>query len=839
MMVKYIYILFFTFLFIGFHFTTPAQSVGDLLERLNESKSSDEKVSLYTQIGLLYQKEKAYSKATEYFLQAKKYIESDDEKNSQKIAKEISILEYLGTAQSLVPDYQASIQTYEILFQKQKDSPEKSRKNLNILADLHKKAEQYQEALVKYEDILSKYPSNTNEQTIQTYNNIGFLYRQAGNNQKAKEYLNKALDLAKKSNLPNPLITTLFNVGVTNSSNGNHKEAQNNFQEALSVADKNNLVLLTAEAYNYLGANYWLQNKSDNAIESVQNAIKIAQPQQADEMLMVSYQLLSEIYQQKGELKESQKAYKKYEEIKNKRIEKVQKDEKTRLENQLNIEKKENEIKELMSEKDKQSSALRQSQLEKQKQEQELVLKERELDLYKSNKDRQTMQLANQLLEQKRVEQMLEITKRKLQEDKQTQEIDKLASTQRFQTVLIKQRELERTKEIQLSEKDKKIKEQQLKDEKIISYYYFWVFVLFGFCLFLTLVGFIHTFWSNRKLKKQRKRILEQKYVIENKSQEILTQNEELQQNQEEIMTQRDLIQDQNKKLEGTNQKLVANEDVLKKSLDKLEKSQEEIKLANLGLAERDRQITSSINAAIAIQTAVLPYKEKLDNLLKQYFIFYKPKDMVSGDFYWLNELDDHIFLAAVDCTGHGVPGAFMSLIANNLLDKIIRVWKIYEPEEILERMHEEIQILLRQKETENNSGMDIGLMKIKQKENSTDIWFAGARRPMYYILPETLEINELKGDRKSIGGFQREEKFITQYINLPKNTTIYVGSDGLSDQNDAFRKRLGEKRLKKILIDISHLEMEKQRQELEEMLQKHTKNTTQRDDILWIGIKI
>lgn len=838
-MIKYFHTLFFFFLSIGFPFVINAQTIGDLLAQLNETKTMEQKISLYTQIGLLYQKEKAYSKATEYFIQAKKNIEGIVPKDDQKIAKEILILEYLGVAQSLVPDYKASIETYQILFEKQKNSPEKARKNLNILADLHKRAEQYPQALAKYEDILNKYPSNSNEQTIQTYNNIGFLYRQANDNQKAKEYLNKALDLSRKSNLPTPLLASLFNIGVTNSANGNHKEAQNNFQEALNIADKNNLVLPTAEAYNYLAANYWLQSKSDNALESVQNAIKIAQPQQADEILMVSYQLLSEIYQQKGELKEAQKSYKKYEEIKNKRIEKVQKDEKARLENQLNIEKKENEIKELMSEKDRQSSALRQSELEKQKKEQQLVINQRELDLYKSNQDRQTMQLANQLLEQKRVEQMLEITKRKLQEDEQKQEIERLANTQKFQEVLIKQRELERQKEIELSEKDKKIKEQQLKDEKIISYYYFWVFVLFGICSLLALIGFFYTYWSNRKLKIQRKRILEQKEVIENKSQEILTQNEELQQNQEEITAQRDLIQHQNENLEGANQKLLANEEVLKNSMEKLEKSQEEIKLANLGLAERDRQITSSINAAIAIQTAVLPYKEKLDTLLKQHFILYKPKDMVSGDFYWLNELEGNIFLAAVDCTGHGVPGAFMSLIANNLLDKIIRVWKIYEPSQILERMHEEIQILLRQKETENNSGMDIAVLKIKHKENSSDIYFAGARRPLFYILPNNAEIHELKGDRKSIGGLQREEEFKTQFINLPKNTMIYTGSDGLSDQNDLHRKRLGENKLKKILLDIYSLDMENQHQKLEEILQKQMENTTQRDDILWIGLRI
>ncbi|TAE49698.1 MAG: tetratricopeptide repeat protein, partial [Cytophagales bacterium] len=169
-----------------------AQSVSELLSRLNETKDNEQKVSLYIQIGLLYQQEKAYSKAAEYFVQAQKNIVNGN-KTTQNSNKEIQILEYLGTAQSLIPDYIAAIETYQILFDKQKMSIDKSRKNLNILADLHKRAEQYPQALVKYETILSQYPSNSQEQIVQTYNNIGFLYRQAGDNQKAKENLNKAL----------------------------------------------------------------------------------------------------------------------------------------------------------------------------------------------------------------------------------------------------------------------------------------------------------------------------------------------------------------------------------------------------------------------------------------------------------------------------------------------------------------------------------------------------------------------------------------------------------------------------------------------------------------------
>jgi serine phosphatase RsbU (regulator of sigma subunit) len=737
-------------MWIKFCASLSAQNISDLLAQLNQTKDAEQKVSIYIQIGSLYQQQKAYSKAAEYFLQAHKNINANI-----SLRKEIEILEYLGTAQSLIPDYEASLKTYQTIFEKQKNSPSQARKILGIMADLHKRAEQYPQALSKYEDILTKYPPTSPEQTIQTYNNIGYLYRQAGNNSKALGSLEKAFNLAKNSGSKQSQITTLFNLGVTYSVNNDYQKAFYYFQEAKNIAEQNNLARLVAESQNYLAANHWLQNKPDNALESVQNAIKIAEPLQANDILVVSYQLLSEIYQQKGELKEAQQAYRKYEQLKNQRIEKAQKEEKARLENQFNIEKKENEIKELMAEKDRQKSALRQSELEKQQKDQELIIKQKELDLYKSNQERQKMQLANQLLEQKRVEQMLEITRRKLQEDKQNQEIQRLATEKRLQDALLKQREAEqkeRKKELELSKKDQKIKEQQLKDEKLFRQYANWVISLIVICLLLVLVGLFYTFWSNRKLKTQQIFILKQKSELEEKNQEIsaisaeiMSQNEELQQNQEEILAQRDFIAKQNEQLGETNAKLMANEEILKKSLDKIRKSEAAIKEANLVLAERDRQITSSINAAISIQTAVLPYKQKLDDLLKEYFVIYKPKDMVSGDFYWLNKIHHKIYLAAVDCTGHGVPGAFMSLIANNLLDKIIRVWDIYSPEEILERMHQEVQIVLRQNETDNNSGMDMGILVMERNENGAKILFAGARRPMYYILPQSNEVEELK----------------------------------------------------------------------------------------------
>lgn len=306
---------------------------------------------------------------------------------------------------------------------------------------------------------------------------------------------------------------------------------------------------------------------------------------------------------------------------------------------------------------------------------------------------------------------------------------------------------------------------------------------------------------SNEHLEE---RVKQRTLELQEKQDEILTQNEELMQNQEEILAQRDFITKMNKEL------------VL-----------------------RDRQITSSIKAAYTIQQAVLPYKLKLDTLLKDYFVINKPKDVVSGDFFWLNQLENYTFLIVADCTGHGVPGAFMTLIGDVLLDKIIRIWRIYEPDQILTRLNEEVRTVLHQEETGSNNGMDVAVLRIEHLENQKLITFAGAKRPLYYIDVEQ-QVVEIRGNRYSIGGRQNDQiKFINHSLILPLGSLLYLSSDGFIDQNDKKRKKFGEVKFRTLLAENQHLSLEEQKQVLLEALYEQMYDTAQRDDILLIGFRL
>ena len=338
---------------------------------------------------------------------------------------------------------------------------------------------------------------------------------------------------------------------------------------------------------------------------------------------------------------------------------------------------------------------------------------------------------------------------------------------------------------------------------------------------------------SNRQLTRQQEE-------ISLRNQEILAQNEELHQQQEEIMAQRDFIDDKNHELERVNKQIQVNADMLRNTVEQLQQRERDIIIQNDTLAKRDKKITSSIKSAQTIQQAIQPSSFLFAQLFKDHFIINHPKDLVSGDFYWIDQLEDQVIIAVVDCTGHGVPGAFMTLIGHTILDKIIRVEKIYTPNQIITRLHHEVKNLLRQESTGNNNGMDISVINIKGLNTKlAQLFFSGAKHRLLIKKPDE-EIIELKGDRRSVGGVQNERVLFTNHtIPLNRGDYIYMFTDGFEDQQNIKRKRLGIQKLKMNLDDIAVLKSELQKKRLEKILDEQMVGTDQRDDILLLGLQV
>lgn len=271
------------------------------------------------------------------------------------------------------------------------------------------------------------------------------------------------------------------------------------------------------------------------------------------------------------------------------------------------------------------------------------------------------------------------------------------------------------------------------------------------------------------------------------------------------------------------------------------------IKAKNLQLLEEKNQnILSSFRYGERIQNAILPLTEKIRSFLPEHFILFKPRDIVSGDFYWINQVDAKLVLAVVDCTGHGVPGAFMSMLGNAFLNKIVTEQKILDPSLILKRLHEEVRTALKQEHDVVNTqdGMDVCICVLERGKKR--LAFAGAKRPLYIVRngnskPEEREFIEINGDRKSIGGKQREAKrvFIRREIALHKGDALYLTTDGYTDQQSLNGKRYGSKRFKAFLLSIADLEMAEQREALVKELSDHREGEDQRDDITMIGMKV
>lgn len=261
------------------------------------------------------------------------------------------------------------------------------------------------------------------------------------------------------------------------------------------------------------------------------------------------------------------------------------------------------------------------------------------------------------------------------------------------------------------------------------------------------------------------------------------------------------------------------------------------IEIQKKQVEEKQSQIISALNAASLIQDNMLPKKDYFSKLFPQHFIYYQPKDIVSGDFYWVKELEDAILLAVADCTGHGVPGAFMSLHGYNMLEKIVQERKITNPVDILNELNAEVVKSMAGPDDEAyvKNGMDIALIKLNKTNNS--IQFSGAKNNL--LISRKNELIELKSDRMSIGHIF-EKKFTEKQIQLESSDIIYLSTDGFKDQkNKTNTASLTSKGFNEYILNASQKRIGEQHNYLNHEFTIWSGNTDQTDDICVIGIKV
>lgn len=271
-----------------------------------------------------------------------------------------------------------------------------------------------------------------------------------------------------------------------------------------------------------------------------------------------------------------------------------------------------------------------------------------------------------------------------------------------------------------------------------------------------------------------------------------------------------------------------------------LAQSNEQLALQNVIIEEKNKDITDSINYAKRIQTSILPDRSVIkEQLGEDFFIYYKPKDIVSGDFYWYNAFNEHYLLAVADCTGHGVPGALMSMIGSNLLTQIATHSVNHRPAYLLTDLHDSLKLALHTNAIGNNTadGMDIALIKYDWVKKQLD--YAGANRPLLHIRDGVL--NSYAPDKKSIGGDTGVEryKFTLHSIEILPGDCVYLFSDGLADQfGGKLNKKMTTKTLRSLLLDNYAKPMSEQEKGLADFFEKWKGSNEQVDDVLVVGIR-
>lgn len=421
------------------------------------------------------------------------------------------------------------------------------------------------------------------------------------------------------------------------------------------------------------------------------------------------------------------------------------------------------------------------------------------LHIGQSNTDRPTIEKAYQGLSQVYAEQG---------EYKKAYEYHQFYSSVREAMLIDKTKSIKQIAtdtETQLIEKQLKLElvEQENERRTIVNY--------FAATALMLLLVIIFILFRNRKLIRQKHRLLNDQ-----------TQALELQ--KEEIETKRSELENQKRKIERQNRSIQRKNETLEATFKEIER--------------KNKDITASINYAKRIQESMLPPKPQIKKCLPESFIFFQPRDIVSGDFYWFSEKNGKVVIAAVDCTGHGVPGAIMSMLGDSYLNQIINLQGITEPDVVLTELHKNIGIALNQQENNNQDGMDVALCVIDYEAKKLE--YAGASRPLIIIQDE--ECQEIQSSRLPIGGFQKDRprEFNKTIIDIDKPTRFYVFSDGFQDQ---FGGRKGRKFAKSRLIKLlneHHLEpMFKQEKILKRELNNWMGQNRQMDDILVIGVEI
>lgn len=766
-----------------------------IIDLLQKQKKSDALNDYYFQIALIYFGIENYKKAQEYF---QLYSISD----TAPPAQQYRYYRFNGDNFLALNHDSLAIAEYEQAYRlalKNNDKP-KQIEFMYLMSEAYEKMNIHSKVLALYIDI---YQLQSNDEqiaaSINNLNNVGYAYLKVGDYKNALAMFKQAV-IADQKNNTDPLaqMTALINQGLCYQNLNENKNAVNVLNQALTLAQKYKNTNKQAVVENLMALIYFQDDDLYNAQSFSLQSLKHAQEPQTKQNCYNTY---SKILQGLNDYEEALEYYKKYLSIRDSLLVEQRLNEQQQKELQEELQKFEDDYKLQLADEAVKNLALKQLELEAEKRQQELELLQRARKMQELENERVKQSL---LLAQKQNEAMLD-----------AQKIKELEQQKKMQDLEIERKQMledEQKREIELLENEKQLQrleiDKQAEEQKRMR----WVAGLFSIIFILIVIGLIIAARVNKKLAARKR--------------EIELKNVDLEQKNEEIMAQKESLQEANNQISNQNLALV--------------QKQEEISAQNEIIEKKNKNITDSIFYAKRIQTAIMPPPTIMANHLAEYFVLFRPRDIVSGDFYWFFEQKDKLIVVAADSTGHGVPGAFMSMLGISSLNEIMS-HPVQNAAQILNRLREKVKSALRQtgKDGEAKDGMDVALCLIdKQTEK---IHFAGANNPLYHINTDG-QLLVYKPDKMPIGIHKRENPSFTNHvIERVPNHQFYLFSDGYIDQfGGKYGRKFLSRNFKNLLLNHHHESQNQQLQVLEQTLDQWQGNTfEQLDDILVIGIKI
>ncbi|WKN45587.1 SpoIIE family protein phosphatase [Tunicatimonas pelagia] len=743
-------------------------------------------------LGEYYFSKKAYQKAAQYYqayLKGKKRLEED-------VPDQLTILQKIARSNFELEEYEEAKAVYQQLVKRHKarNDVKSVAVTYEAIADISKRVNDLPNA-IQYLEQVEKISRQTKDtvKLLHTLNNLGFLQKRNKNLKAAINYFQQALAIPiSESRNQDMQVSMLTNLGVAYTNLGFFSRARNFYNEALAIERRSGNLIGQAQQLNYLASNAYMSQNNAQALKLAEQAIALGVRKNAYPELAESYNIVALVYKSDKNPEKAKIYLQSYADIRG-RIRAQEKREKQKI---LALQERIDAQEEFLK-----SSIIEQEQtiLDRERQENAISLKEKELALLKKTQALQESEILNQQLANEQAAQQLTLTQQELLSEKQKRELLELQRTQERQTLQLEQSLLEQEKQekaIALLEAQKKLQQQRLQQEATLRKYGYGIISSFLVIMGVVSYSFVQKRKDHRKLQEQQTRIAEQ------------------------------------------NEHLKANEQMLISSVDELESTQEALRKQKKRLEIENYKNQESLQYAKRIQFSILPSERESQAIFPDSFVIFRPKDVVSGDFYWISEDQGAKIISVVDCTGHGVPGALVSLIAYNMLNEAIREKDLHNPSSILAHLNQQVTKRLRGRDNSVQDGMDIGICIFETNpDQSVQLRYVGAKHTLFLVRDNKLEV--LKGIRKTVGSIKSDIAKSEYQMILYPGDSLYLTTDGFIDQSNPERKRFGSRRLKQVIQEIHHLPMQEQRTKFINALEAHQQSSEQRDDINLIGVKI